>query len=65
MMKISPCKDCGERETGCHAHCQPYIQWAEEQRKIHRRIQETVTGIYTPSATLQKIYWRNKKKDRK
>lgn len=32
-MKISPCKDCGEREAGCHAHCQPYIQWAEEKKE--------------------------------
>lgn len=28
-----PCKDCTDREIGCHSTCEKYIGWCEERKK--------------------------------
>lgn len=30
MRKNPPCKDCGDREQGCHANCIKYKMWKKE-----------------------------------
>lgn len=27
MIKIAPCKDCEDRELGCHSKCEKYIEY--------------------------------------
>lgn len=31
--KITPCKDCKDREVGCHGKCEKYKVFVEENRK--------------------------------
>jgi hypothetical protein len=31
----APCKDCKERHVGCHAECERYKEFAEENRRRH------------------------------
>ena len=26
-METSPCKDCTERQVGCHSTCEKYLEW--------------------------------------
>ena len=26
-METSPCKDCKERQVGCHSTCEKYLEW--------------------------------------
>lgn len=37
-MKTSPCKDCEEREVGCHSTCEKYIEYKE----IHEKETEAI-----------------------
>lgn len=30
----APCKDCAQREPGCHTRCTNYIEWSERNRRI-------------------------------
>ena len=32
-MITCPCKDCTDREIGCHSTCEKYINWCEERQK--------------------------------
>ena len=32
--RLSPCKDCRERETGCHSTCSLFIEWKEHHEKV-------------------------------
>ena len=37
-MKVCPCRDCTERQCGCHSHCGKYKDWRkeyDEQKKIN------------------------------
>lgn len=33
--KIPPCKDCLDREIGCHAWCEKYREWSKNERIKH------------------------------
>ena len=33
-MKTSPCKDCPDRHTACHGHCENYLAWKKELEVI-------------------------------
>lgn len=37
---ICPCRDCAEREIGCHTKCEKYIHWQEEHNKKYHRQRE-------------------------
>ncbi|MBO5389409.1 MAG: hypothetical protein J6A59_15000 [Lachnospiraceae bacterium] len=32
-MAVAPCKDCGDREVGCHSTCKKYIDFKKENEK--------------------------------
>ena len=34
---ISPCTVCEERFVGCHAECDAYKRWREDQDELKRR----------------------------
>lgn len=29
-----PCKDCEDREIGCHGKCEAYMEWAKEHEAL-------------------------------
>lgn len=37
-MRVAPCKDCTQRNVGCHAKCTEYLEWADEARSIRAAI---------------------------
>lgn len=47
-----PCKDCQEREVGCHTWCRKYIAFRAdrdrklEQERMEKRPQETIYKAY-------------------
>ena len=44
--KIGVCKDCADREIGCHGTCEKYITakkgWDEERSKIYAERSKTI-----------------------
>ena len=39
-MKSSPCKDCPDRNIGCHSVCEKYLSWSkkhEEEKEVIRK----------------------------
>lgn len=41
---ICPCKDCPDREVGCHSGCDRYAEWCQRRRKLHEQIREMYRG---------------------
>lgn len=39
MPTSSPCKDCPDRQLGCHSLCEKYLAYARERDKINRNRQ--------------------------
>lgn len=41
-MSGAPCKDCEDRELGCHSHCIAYRKYKDEREKaINKRVSAT------------------------
>lgn len=38
----SPCKDCGNREVGCHAKCKAYQEFAADRKEVYQQRYEAV-----------------------
>ena len=38
---IAPCKDCPERQVGCHSKCRKYADWSEQMKKNRIEITNT------------------------
>lgn len=36
-MSICPCKGCQDREILCHANCEKYIAWKQENEEIKKK----------------------------
>ena len=34
----NPCRDCKERQVGCHATCNKYIEWRKEYDRVTKGI---------------------------
>lgn len=34
----SPCKDCVDREIGCHSVCEKYIQYLKEKDEYNKKV---------------------------
>lgn len=34
----APCKDCENREVGCHSKCEEYIEWKTEEGALNKKI---------------------------
>lgn len=46
-----PCKECEDRYTACHDHCNKYKEWKRKQRAVkeldyHYRVQEQELDSY-------------------
>lgn len=59
---MSPCKDCGDREIGCHSKCEKYKAFKEpfiKAREERLRAVE-VTGINVTAARKVARKWRKR-----
>ena len=58
-----PCKDCGEREPGCHAKCEKYKAFRVERDAFNARKREesirSVTG-WNHYLESKRLFWRKK-----
>lgn len=36
MIETAPCKDCPDREVGCHSKCSRYLNWKEQNEATKR-----------------------------
>lgn len=47
----APCKDCPDRQVGCHSTCEKYITFAKEKREQNESIKKArheESLYYTP-----------------
>lgn len=58
----APCRDCKDRHVGCHARCERYIAFNEEQKELRKKKRSgfEYTG-YLGSLTLQRHKRRRNK----
>lgn len=63
----APCKNCPEREIGCHSMCDRYIRYAKQREKIReKRMQEQLADpTVFLSESAKKVKWDLYKKRRK
>ena len=40
MMETSPCKDCTEKYTACHDHCDKYKGWKERYQAQQKHLRD-------------------------
>ena len=48
MLPKPPCKNCEQRQVGCHSSCEKYIKWKSEyvsQRKAEN-LDDATIGAY-------------------
>lgn len=38
---LAPCKDCKDREIGCHSKCERYKEFVEENEKLKKHAKAT------------------------
>ena len=51
---VPPCKDCTERQIGCHGRCDRYkAYWEQQERKRNER-QIYLRGDYWPKGNRKK-----------
>ena len=39
MEPVAPCKDCPEREIGCHERCEKYQTFRKDRREFNSQMQ--------------------------
>lgn len=44
MQPVAPCKDCPEKELGCHDRCERYQEFRKTRREYNKKMSEM--GIY-------------------
>ena len=40
LSKGNPCKDCKDRQVGCHGKCKAYIDFKENAEKLKEKMQK-------------------------
>lgn len=56
----NPCKDCEERQLGCHSTCERYTRFWQQNRQANRkRRQETKLNTYVAEAVIRVKGGRN------
>lgn len=59
-----PCKDCNDREVGCHANCPQYRDYAAEREAIRQKKSEVndVTNMHMDAQIRRRTQiWRRTK----
>lgn len=57
-----PCKDCTDRQVGCHGKCEKYIQWKTEDIKAQRECTKALKGERAAEDVLIRGKIKSKKK---
>ena len=64
-MGITPCKDCGERRSGCHSECAAYILYREGcDKRMEERHTYYVTRDYAADQRIKnakRAGWQKRK----
>ena len=63
----APCKNCPEREIGCHRMCDRYIRYAKQREKIreNRKQDQLADPTVFLAESARKVKWDLYKKRRK
>ena len=61
MMSGGPCFQCTERELGCHATCQRYIEFTEECERVRKVRQDNMKNTYRGNDMTHK-QWEGRRK---
>jgi hypothetical protein len=63
-MRVCPCKNCLDREIGCHGWCEGYKSWVDENEKAkHKKILDNEVFRYRKEEhTRIEKYIRNKRR---
>ena len=56
-MLSSPCRNCDERELGCHSHCIAYKRWKAKHGEIVIRIHEDETASRNMENQIRRKLW--------
>ena len=60
----APCKDCPDRHTACHDHCEKYKAWKEEHDRINKARREYVAqGQTIWSEAKRRNLWASIRRD--
>jgi hypothetical protein len=43
--KKAPCKNCADRNVGCHGICKDYMEWCADQKRIKEWEKETMPPV--------------------
>lgn len=46
MRPMPPCKDCEDRELGCHSKCKKYQEYTEKMKEIHKAKDDWYNNTY-------------------
>ena len=46
MKPMPPCKDCEDRELGCHSTCEKYIEFTKEKAKERKAKYDWYEKVY-------------------
>ena len=58
----APCKDCSDREIGCHSSCRRYIDFQSLNNKEHEEAYKQKQTIYMINEQRVKAYEKKRKK---
>ena len=61
MMSGGPCFQCTDRELGCHATCEKYIEFAEECERVRKNRQDHLKNTYRGNDMTHK-QWEGRRK---
>lgn len=57
-MTKGPCKDCEEREPGCHDHCIAYKMWVSEYHKAEQKLKEDKIRALDVERRIARTLWK-------
>jgi hypothetical protein len=60
--KKPPCKDCTEREVGCHSKCQRFIEWKKREDLLKEEKREVGRALSDIIDYKRKVITKNKKR---
>ena len=58
-MAVSPCKNCEERDIGCHGYCIAYRKWKAEHDHITLLMHEDRHRLFEDEGRMRKGLWSN------
>lgn len=50
MIDPNPCKDCTDRHTACHDHCEKHKQWLTQLHAQQKHLKEQKASWYIPGS---------------